>query len=327
MDEYMEQEQNNVREEHSRKRVRKGHKLRNAIIAGVVVVGVGVSGTLVYFNMDNKTPNFTVPAHQIVSSISDSTVFDEAIEIVNAEAIDELDSLGEIVELSERLHSLDLNKKIGNLAHYEMPSEFSVDDVNALIDQYQELAQQENVKNGVLSEEDREFTKLTLTLEAYERSVNGTLSNDAYQTLVNYGIPCVKSKVLDACGFAAGEISNMRIGAGNNSYLITFNDTETDKEYIIKAHDSNPFSSTGYVHDVIESIYDWQTKSANQTDTGTSYDGKRNDDIKKGINSLKTLTLMNCEIDKNGEIKVTSKMEEVREKVKTLTQDIPSNNE
>ena len=315
------EEVENVNEEEIRKpRGRKSNKLRNAIIGGLVLVSVGVSGTLVYLHIDNQTPNYTVPATAIVRSVEDNTTFDETIQIVNSSAVTDLDYLSDVVGLSERLHELNLSKYVGGLTRYEIPEEFNVADVNAMIDEFEELSQNEKVKNGVLSGEDRDFTRLALTLESYERSVNGSLSNDAYRVLTNYGIPCVKEKVLDACGFDAQEVSDMKIGSAYNSaYVISFTDSGTDKTYTINAAKSNPFSSTGYVYDVIGDIYTWQAKSNSQTDTGTSYDGERNKDILNGINTLKTLTLMDCEITNSGNIKVTTTMSEVRDKTKALT--------
>lgn len=299
------------------KKIRKGNKLKKAITTGIVLVAIGVSGTLVYLNVDNQTPNFTQSATTIVNSVESASVIDD---VISEATIADLDELSAKVELSEKLHNLELENYIGGLAKLEMPESYTVEEVTDMIEVFNALREEEKVKNGVLSSEDRKFTQLALTLEAYERKVNGSLTNDAYKTLVNYGIPAVKSKVLDACGFDASEVSSLRIGSGNKAYVVTFNDPKTGKEYNVEAEKGNNFTSKGYVSEVISQIYDWQTKAQQAQDTGTSYDGRRNEDILEGINSLKALTLMDCTITNKGKIEVTSTMSEVKAKEKALTQ-------
>jgi len=296
-----------------------GEKLKKAIITGVVVVTVGVTGTIVGLRLDNNTPNFKHTAAEIVQYVSDESVIDEVLEIVDSNAVADLDTLAEKVELSERLHELNLEKYIGDLDKLEMPETYSVEEVNEMIDEIEELCENEKVKNGVLCEESREFTQLALNLEAYERAVNGSLSNLAYQELIDYAMPCVKAKVLDACGFDASEVNYTKIGKAPKSYVITFDDPKTGQNYSLNVYSGNSLTSKGYAHTVIEQIYSWQSKTNKAEDTGTSYDGDRNDDILDGINSLKAFTLMDCEITEKGDFKVTTKMSEVRAKEKALS--------
>ena len=296
---------------------KKGNKLKKVIATGLVLVTVGVGGTLLYLNIDNQTPKFTQTTTTIVNSVESASVIDD---IISDETIADLDELAMKVELSEQLHNLNLEQYIGGLDKLQMPESYTVEGVSTMIDQFNEYLKNEKVQNGVLSKEDREFTKLALSLEAYERAVNGSLTNEAYQTLVNYGIPVVKGKVLDACGFEASEVTNLKIGSGAKAYVITFNDPTTGKTYNVAAEKGNAFTSKGYVSDVIGDIYSWQDKSSKAQDTGTSYDGERNKDILNGINTLKTITLMDCTITNKGKIEVTSTMKEVRAKEKALTQ-------
>lgn len=306
-----------VVEETKTTKTKKGGKLKKVIATGLVLVTIGVGGTLLYLNIDNQTPKFTQTTTTIVNSVESASVIDD---IIADETIADLDELAVKVDLSEQLHDLNLEQYIGGLDKLEMPESYTIEGVSTMIDTFNTLLENEKVKNGVLSKEDREFTKLALTLEAYERAVNGSLTNDAYKTLVNYGIPVVKGKVLDACGFEASEVSNLKIGSGAKSYVITFDDPTTGKTYNVEAAKGNAFTSKGYVSEVIGDIYDWQSKSSKAQDTGTSYDGERNKDILEGINTLKAITLMDCTITNNGKVEVTSSMKEVRAKEKALTQ-------
>ena len=306
-----------VVEETKTTKTTKGGKLKKVIATGLVLVTIGVGGTLLYLNIDNQTPKFTQTTTTIVNSVESASVIDD---IISEETIADLDELAVKVELSEQLHDLNLEQYISGLDKLEMPETYTIDGVSATIDAFNVLLENEKVKNGVLSKEDREFTQLALVLEAYERAVNGSLTNEAYQTLVNYGIPVVKGKVLDACGFEASEVANLRIGSGAKSYVITFNDPQTGKTYNVVAEKGNAFTSKGYVSEVIGDIYNWQSKSSKAQDTGTSYDGERNKDILEGINTLKSITLMDCTITNKGKIEVTSTMKEVRAKEKALSQ-------
>lgn len=293
----------------------KGGKLKKAFAVGLVLVTVGVGGTLLYLNIDNQTPKFTQTTTTIVNSVESASVIDD---IISEETIADLDELAVKVELSEQLHDLNLEQYIGGLTKLEMPDSYTVEGVSTMIEEFKELAKNKKVQNSVLSQEDREFTRLALSLEAYERAVNGTLTNEAYQTLVNYGIPVIKGKVLDACGFEAEEVANLRIGSGSKAYVITFLDPQTGKTYNVEAEKGNAFTSKGYVSTVIGNIYNWQDKASKAQDTGTSYDGERNADILSGINTLKTITLMDCSITNKGKIEVASTMKEVRAQEKAL---------
>jgi len=319
------------------------NKLERVLTASILLLTIGVSGTLVGLNIDNNTPHFNVSSKQILTAKADTTTLDNVIEMKDVTAATDLDEVIEIVELSERLHSLDLatvtkglytlefsssqegihdsEEQIVKLKSniLEMPESYNIDDVNALIDRYEELRKNKKVQNSVLSQEDREFTQLALILEAYERSVNASLSNDVYYDLSSYGILCVKAKVLDACVFAPEEIDNMKIGSGNTAYVINFYDKTTGKCYSVEAYKGSEFSTAGYVYKTIDSIYNWQTKiTAEKDDTCTLYDGKRNKDIIEGVNMLKALTIMDCEVTNKGQIKVTTPMSEVRDYVKTI---------
>lgn len=312
------------------------NKLGKAITAGILLVTVGVTGVLVGLNIDNNTPHFNVSTGQVLAAKADTTTLDNVIEMKDATAAVDLDEVIKIVELSERLHNLNLDSVTeglytlnfrpsqegvhdqDNRDNLEIPESYNVDEVNALIDQYEELGKHEKVQNGVLSQEDREYTRLALILKGYEFSVNNSLSNDAYHELANYGILCVKSKVLDACFFAPEEVNNMKIGSGATAYLITFDDTKTGKCYKVEAYKGSAFTSNGYVYDTIDAIYNWQDKANSTEELGMAYDGERNKDIIEGVNMLKTLTVMDCEINNKGQIKVTTSMKEVRDYVKTI---------
>ena len=305
--------------EEQEKAPKKGSKLGKALTAGILLVTVGVGGTLVGLNINNNTPHFNVTTGQILEAKADTTTLDEIIEMKDYTAVTDLDEVVEIVELSERLHDLDLENVTEGLNKYEMPQTYDIDEVNGLIDRYNAYLENEKVENGVLCREDREFTQLALILEAYERSVNNSLNNDIYYELSNYGILCVKSKVLDACFFAPEEVDNMRIGSGRNAYIIAFNDTQTGKCYNVTAYQGTEFSTAGYVHETIDAIYDWQTKAnATNAEPTISYDGERNSDIIEGVNMLRALTIMDCQITNNGQIKVTTPMSEVRDYAKTI---------
>lgn len=308
-----------------------GNKLGKALTVGVLLVAMGVGGTLVGLNIDNNTPHFNVSTGQVLTAKADTTTLDNVIEMKDATAAIDLDEVIEIVELSERLHNLDLETITQGLYTLpqegihdaenvlEIPETYDIDEVNALIDQFEELGKHEKVKNGVLSQEDREYTKLALILRGYEFSVNNTLSNDIYYDLSNYGILCVKAKVLDACMFAPEEIDNMKIGSGSTAYIISFDDNQTGKCYNVEAYKGSEFSTAGYVYKTIDSIYNWQTKAtAEKDDTCYLYNGERNKDIIEGVDMLKALTVMDCEITNKGQIKVTTSMKEVRDYVKSI---------
>ena len=306
------------------------NKLGKVITTGFLLVAVGVTGVLVGLNIDNNTPHFNLSTGQVLAAKADTTTLDNVIEMKDATAADDLDEVVEIVELSERLHNLNLDTITeglytlpqegihdqGNVL--EIPTSYDIDEVNNLIDQFEELGKHEKVQNGVLSQEDREYTKLALVLKGYEFCVNNSLSNDAYHELANYGILCVKSKVLDACFFAPEEVSNMKIGSGSSAYLITFDDTNTGKCYKVEAYKGSAFTSNGYVYDTIDAIYNWQDKANSSEELGMTYNGERNKDIIEGVNMLKTLTVMDCEITNKGQIKVTTSMKEVRDYVKAI---------
>ena len=306
------------------------NKLGKVITTGFLLVAVGVTGVLVGLNIDNNTPHFNLSTGQVLAAKADTTTLDNVIEMKDATAAVDLDEVVEIVELSERLHNLNLDTITeglytlpqegihdqGNVL--EIPTSYDIDEVNNLIDQFEELGKHEKVQNGVLSQEDREYTKLALVLKGYEFCVNNSLSNDAYHELANYGILCVKSKVLDACFFAPEEVSNMKIGSGSSAYLITFDDTNTGKCYKVEAYKGSAFTSNGYVYDTIDAIYNWQDKANSSEELGMTYNGERNKDIIEGVNMLKTLTVMDCEITNKGQIKVTTSMKEVRDYVKAI---------
>lgn len=306
------------------------NKLGKVITTGFLLVAVGFTGVLVGLNIDNNTPHFNLSTGQVLAAKADTTTLDNVIEMKDATAAVDLDEVVEIVELSERLHNLNLDTITeglytlpqegihdqGNVL--EIPTSYDIDEVNNLIDQFEELGKHEKVQNGVLSQEDREYTKLALVLKGYEFCVNNSLSNDAYHELANYGILCVKSKVLDACFFAPEEVSNMKIGSGSSAYLITFDDTNTGKCYKVEAYKGSAFTSNGYVYDTIDAIYNWQGKANSSEELGMTYNGERNKDIIEGVNMLKTLTVMDCEITNKGQIKVTTSMKEVRDYVKAI---------
>ena len=306
------------------------NKLGKVITTGFLLVAVGFTGVLVGLNIDNNTPHFNLSTGQVLAAKADTTTLDNVIEMKDATAAVDLDEVVEIVELSERLHNLNLDTITeglytlpqegihdqGNVL--EIPTSYDIDEVNNLIDQFEELGKHEKVQNGVLSQEDREYTKLALVLKGYEFCVNNSLSNDAYHELANYGILCVKSKVLDACFFAPEEVSNMKIGSGSSAYLITFDDTNTGKCYKVEAYKGSAFTSNGYVYDTIDAIYNWQGKANSSEELGMAYNGERNKDIIEGVNMLKTLTVMDCEITNKGQIKVTTSMKEVRDYVKAI---------
>ena len=294
------------------KNLKVSNKMKGILITGLTLV-VLTTGILGFKYATNRTPDINISTGEVITMVSENSVVDE---VIGQTTIDELDQVSAKVELSERLHNLNLQKYIGDLVKLDVPETYSVDNVNAMIDSFEVLAENNKVKNEVLSKESREFTELALLLEAYERCVNGSLSNDAYKALVAYAIPEVKAEVADACGFDASDVAHMKIGAGEKSYVITFTDPKTGKEYNVKAAKSNPFSSTGYVYDVIDSIYNWQDSSKKANDTGNTYDAERNNDIKKGVDMLKTLTIMDCEITDKGVIKTTTPMSTVKDKVK-----------
>lgn len=317
----------------------KGNKLGKVLSTGAVLVVLGVGGVLVGLNITNQVPHFNISTKDVLTAKADTTTLDNVIEMKDATAAVDLDEVIEIVELSERLHNLNLDsvteglytlnlrpsqegihdqEKLDNL---EIPESYNIDEVNALIDQFEELGKHEKVKNGVLSQEDREYTRLALILKGYEFSVNNSLSNDIYYELSNYGILCVKAKVLDACMFAPEEIESMKIGSGNSAYIISFDDTTTGKCYNVEAYKGSSFSTAGYVYKTIDSIYNWQTEATAEKDnTCMLYNGDRNKDIIEGVNLLKTLTLMDCEITNKGQIKVTTPMSEVRDVAKSIGQ-------
>ena len=309
----------------------KDSKLGKVLATGAVLVMIGFSGVLVGLNITNQVPHFNVSTKEVLTAKAVTTTLDNVIEMKDATAAADLDEVIEIVELSERLHDLDLDSVTKGLYTLpqegihdngyvlEIPENYNIDDVNALIDRYEELRKNEKVKNGVLSQEDREFTQLALVLKGYEFSVNSTLSNDIYYELSNYGILCVKAKVLDACMFAPEEIDSMKIGSGNSAYIISFDDTKTGKCYNVEAYKGTDFSTAGYVYKTIDSIYNWQTTAtAEKDDTCMFYNGERNKDIIEGLNLLKALTIMDCEITNKGHIRVTTPMSEVKDVAKSI---------
>lgn len=296
------------------KNLKVSNKMKGIVITGLTLVVI-TTGILGFKYVTNQTPNIDLSTKEVITLVSENSVADE---VISSETISSLDEVSAKVELSERLHNLNLEQHIGGLVKLDMPETYNVDEVNEMIDVFEELYENDKVRNEVLSKESREFTELALRLEAYERCVNGSLSNDAYKDLVAYAIPEVKAEVADACGFVADEVSNMKIGAGENSYVITFTDPNTGKAYNVKAARSNPFTSTGYIYDVIDNIYTWQANSTKANDTGTTYDEARNNDLKNGVAMLKTLTLMEHEITNKGVIKTTTTISEVKDKVKSL---------
>ena len=298
---------------------KKGIAILTTYTAVLVMVTGGVTQAIL-----NEEPEVNITTSQIVAQTSSNTQLDEVLDKVDSEIVFKLDKLEETVKLSESLHSLNLGQYIRGLEKYEMPQYYNVEDVNNMIMRFCELEETKEVENDLLSYNNREFTKLCLTLESIERKVNGDITNASYKTLVKYAIPMVKTKLLDACGFTADEVTDIKIGSGDAVYVISFTDKETGKIYYIEPVKSSRFHSKGYMHDVIDQIYYWQDCSKLANNNGDTYNGERNNDILEGIKLLKTASLAECELTDDGKLKVNTTMKDIKDKVKKI-ENIQSN--
>ncbi len=286
------------------------------LLAGVI----GVASFATSFDNEPDYDDYGLTTSKIVDDISDETTLDDIIEMEDSHIIQNIDELEQIVDLSDKLSALELTKYTKGLNEYHLNTNFSLDEVNILIDEFKEKVKNTKVQNNVLSNEDRDFTKLALTLEAYQKSVDKELSNQSYQVLLDYAIPCIKSKVIDACGFDARDVDSVEIGGiKDDKRCFSFTDQETGKKYslIIDNH-SGERAHYQYLDKVLTSIDNWTEKVSLSDKEQGVYDQERNSEIKEGIKQLKTLTLLDCRVTNDSHIEVSTSLPDVRGKIKTM---------
>lgn len=262
--------------------------------------------------LQSEAPKLNKNTSEVLEIVGNKSCINEVLDLAHSEAAEKLDVLEEVVKLSETLHDLNLEQYISGLEKPEVPQEYSFKEVNDVLAHFKKLLASREAKGNILSYKLRELTDVALVLEGYERAINGTLNNKLYKILVDYGTLAVKSKLLDACGFPAEEVSNIRISKGE----FTFTDDRTGKVYTVPVEKSGGPGVKGYAHKVMSSISKWNQLSSKANNTGDTYDGERNADLVSGCDMLKAFTLMDFYLDDNGKFAPASGMLQVKAEVR-----------
>lgn len=276
------------------------------------ITNLSITKKLIMLLESGVAPIIPKNTSEVLVIAKNKSCINEILNMCNNKAAGELDLLEEVVTLSETLHDLNLEKHISGLAKIETPVEYSLEEVKDTLAHFNSLLSSREAKGNILSYKLREVTDVALVLEGYERAINGTLNNSLYKILVDYGTSAVKAKLLDACGFPAEEVSNVKISKGE----FVFTDDKTGKIYTVPVEKSGSFGVKGYAHKVLNSISKWNQLASKANNTGDTYDGKRNADLLDGCDMLKAFTLMDFYLDDNGKFAPASGMYDVKAAVK-----------
>lgn len=266
--------------------------------------------------LKNEAPILCQNTSEVLAIVGRNSCIKEVLDITGQkDVIEQLDLLEDIVILSDELHDLHLEQYVGDLEKLDAPTpdEYTLEEIQRLVDYFKKILSSREAKGKILSYELRGLTELALGLEAYERSINGTLNNSLYKILVNYGTPLVKAKLIDACGFETQEVKDVKFDVDLDNLMFT--DNNTGKVYTVPVEKAGHFGVKGYISKVIKAIGKWNTASLKANSTGDSYDEERNAALLEGCDMLKAFTLMDCYLDNHGKIAPASSMFDVESKI------------
>ncbi|MBR4262034.1 MAG: hypothetical protein IKQ35_01545 [Bacilli bacterium] len=243
----------------------------------------------------------------VVSEESNRTVLDEAVASHNEEYNDDLlariDSYRDLIKISERLNSYNLDEVIRGLTPLDMNEQLDVVALKENMNKYDEYVSQG--ENGIiLSKDSEDFLTVALMLERDERSVNALIHNRAFADLADLKLLALKSKVADCCEFGPESIGNMKLQEIDGERVITYQGN-TGRIYTVRFADGGLdfITSSKLVPRIMNSVFDDQSYSES---VSTDYDHNTNNLVLDEINDLTTFIKMDCSINHDGKLQLSS---------------------
>ena len=243
----------------------------------------------------------------VVSEESDRTVLDEAVASHNEEYNDDLlariDSYRDLIKISERLNSYNLDEVIKGLTPLEMTGQLDVIALKENMKKYDDYIM--HGENGItLSKDSEDFLTVALELERDERSLNALIHNRALADLADLKLLALKSKVADCCEFGPESIENMKLQEINGERVIIYQG-DTGRVYTVRFTDGwlDFITSTKLVPRIMNSVFDDQTYSEV---VSTDYNHDTNNLVLDEINDVTTFIKMDCSINHDGELQLSA---------------------
>lgn len=268
--------------------------------------------------LKSEAPSLKKNTTEVLEIAKSKSRVKDVMDFYASEAAADLDIIEEIVDLSEELHDLNLEQYVSGLEKPAKPERYTLKEVKDTLARFKKLLSTREAKGNILSYQLRELTEVALTLEGYERVVNGTLNNGLYKVLASYGTLALKAKLLDACSFPVEEVEGIRLGKGE----FTFTDSKNGKVYPVPVEKSGGPGVKGYAHKLMTAVNSWNKLSSKANNTGDTYDGRRNDDLLRGCDMLKAFTLMDFYLDDHGKFAPASSMFSVSSTVRKYDRDL-----
>ena len=217
---------NNVEGKVSKKKRSKVGKVIIATALGVVIVyGSFFFGYKYQPDMSNKSLSNSVQAISAESVIDDAFILDSYSEAVNS--VEQMEKYLNLIQTFKGLH---LSKYNEGLMPFDVSS-LTVEDVQLLIKQYQELEQKVDMKTP--NQETQRFYEIVGKLSSYEANMSADYIRMNINNINRYADGIIKGITIDAVGldFASIDYLTTNLEDTDSKFVVKYKDPVSGKEF------------------------------------------------------------------------------------------------
>lgn len=257
-----------------------------------LLFALGLTTTGLALSSCGREDDLSISYESSINNVKDDTCMDEILFKMeeNHEMIQNINILENCLKLSKKLYELDLSDDIDKIDDNKKYEIYSNDVLFEKIKEFEDLREKES------NDHSEKYIEMAKTLKCNEGFINEYIYNYGYDTVIDFSLKQVKSKILDAYGLDYTEYNKFTVdrNKSNNDdgpmpITIYYDDETGEKKYLeIK----NFLFEESMLTKIVNNVY----KCQNKNETKELYSDKfniaeynldRNDILNEAIKTLK----------------------------------------